>query len=109
MDIYFSAPVFNSSHLQCVARLQHQKLYEDPTRPDLKFVLNLVLGMAGKRFSNGRFTTDEAEVYDFSNDVHEFLHGFLAKKQSASVELVDGFYPYPLYFMIYRSQGGKGT
>ena len=61
--------------------------------------------MAGKRFNKkhyGRFTTDEAEAYHFSNDVHEFLHGFLAKKQSASVELVDGFYP--LYFMIYDLQ-----
>lgn len=82
-----------------------KKLYEDPTNPDLKIAVNLVLGMAGKRFNKkhyGRFTTDPQEAYHFSNNVRQELHGYLAKSESASVELVDGFYP--LYFMIYDLQ-----
>ena len=80
-------------------------LYKDFTNPDLKTAVNLVLGMAGKRFNKnhwGRFTTDPREAFHFSNDVQEYLYGFLAKRESVSVELVDGFYP--LYFMIYDLQ-----
>lgn len=100
-----------SSVMPNTIRAVSKKLYddhdfkEDPKGSELKEAHNISFGSAGKRYNKShyaRFTLDSREAYHFSNDVIEHLHGFLAKKESVAVELVDGYYPF--YFMIYDLQ-----
>ena len=56
-------------------------LYEDPTNPDLKTAVNIVVGMAGKtvnRTIQAHFTTDLTEAHHFTTVDHPpvpFQHG----------------------------------
>lgn len=80
-------------------------LYKDPTNPDLKTAVNIVVGMAGKtvnRTIEAHFTTDLTEAHHFTTVDHPpvpFQHGYLTVAASEETELVDGFFP--LQFMVY--------